>query len=537
VVVAAGAVLRLWGIRWGLPNADRLCTYHPDEGVNLFNGVLAEGVARPHLDIGFYNYGSLYFLLWQVAVAANSAYGLVSIPPAPAADLPATESLASMMLVGRLLTACLGVATCIVLWGYGRATRDPRGGVIAAALWAVCPLAVVHGHFATVDVTATFLVACTMVASVQLLDRKTFAWAAVSGLFVGLSAAARYNVAASVVMPLAAVLLRAGTGRRPTLRHAAALAGTVIACAVAGFLIGCPGAVLNWPKFSADVLFEARKSAEGMGLLFQGTGNGWLYHYASSLRHGLGIALLATVTVGAVVSLGRRKPGDVVLLLFVVTYYGLMGAAHVRFARYMLPVLPALFLLTGGLPEAANRWRPARVGAWCLICAGALHACFVATGLSVAMGDRDPRDRAAAFITRSLRPGASVAFGTTPWYWSPPLMPEFTAPIPGAARRTALLVARGRYVLRLPGPEREWDLTALGDPAPDAVVVSDLESQDALRLRRPEVTSFLERAAQGRRKHVFDGRPSVLGLPVVSGGYLPNDLLYVCPRVSVYMRR
>jgi hypothetical protein len=273
-----------------------------------------------------------------------------------------------------------------------------------------------------------------------------------------------------------------------------------------------------------------------MGLLFEGTGNGWVYHYASSLRHGLGIPLLAVVTVGVVVAAWRRRPGDLPLLAFVVAYYGLMGAAQVRFARYMLPVLPALFLLAGGLPDAA-RGRTMRTGAWFVTCAGLLSAGFVSVGVCMSMAGSDARDRAAAFMTRTLRPGASVAFGATPWYWSPPLMPEFTAPIPGAARRTTLLAANGRYVLRLPGEGREWDLAALADPTPDAVVISDLESQDALRLRKAEALSFFARAAKGRRRHLFDGRPSLLGLPVLSGGYLPNDLLYVCPRIAVYVRR
>src|SRR5579871_1037612 len=56
-----GLALRLWGIGWGLPDARHpLATYHPDEWINLN---AAEPVDIPHgkFDIGFYNYGTLYF--------------------------------------------------------------------------------------------------------------------------------------------------------------------------------------------------------------------------------------------------------------------------------------------------------------------------------------------------------------------------------------------------------------------------------------------------------------------------------------------
>src|SRR5262249_5209579 len=59
VLLVIGALsLRCWGITWSLPNQDRLFSYHPDEGVNLVNGVLDRDRApRPHLDLRFYNYG------------------------------------------------------------------------------------------------------------------------------------------------------------------------------------------------------------------------------------------------------------------------------------------------------------------------------------------------------------------------------------------------------------------------------------------------------------------------------------------------
>src|SRR2546423_1533266 len=61
LIVLLGLALRLWGLGWSLPDARHpAATYHPDERIDLS---AAQQADIPHLkfDIGFYNYGTLYF--------------------------------------------------------------------------------------------------------------------------------------------------------------------------------------------------------------------------------------------------------------------------------------------------------------------------------------------------------------------------------------------------------------------------------------------------------------------------------------------
>src|ERR1041385_35966 len=46
ILIALALALRLWGITWGLPDQRHLFSYHPDEGVNLIQGVLDHGEVR-----------------------------------------------------------------------------------------------------------------------------------------------------------------------------------------------------------------------------------------------------------------------------------------------------------------------------------------------------------------------------------------------------------------------------------------------------------------------------------------------------------
>ncbi len=537
-VVGMAVVLRAWGIHWGLPNADQMCTYHPDEGVNLFNGVLDRGVARPHLDIGFYNYGSFYFLLWQVAVAVNSAYGFVAVPSINETKVPPYETLGAMILVGRLLSVLMAVLTCMMLWWYGRVVGRRGVGLVAGTTYAVIPLAVVHAHFATVDVTATCLATASMLLGAWYLQKGRLGAALASGLLAGLAAATRYNVVLVTAVPLTAVALRWWQQRRDGEGPASCMTvlGVVAVGVLAGFLFGCPGALLNWPKFSSDIVFEARKSAQGMGLLFQDTGNGWVYHYASSLRHGLGLPLLAVVTAAVLLADWRRCRELQLILPFVLVYYLFMGAAQVRFARYMIPLLPPLCLIVGFFGSGMTRFALIRRIGAAVVVLGVLPALHASVAYAHRMASTDPRDEAAEFIQQALPRGATIAFATTPWYWSPPLLPVFTAPVPGAARRRLILAAPSEYRLLLPRQDTEWDTRVLTESAPDCVVISDLESQDALRLHLPQALEFHRLARIGRRTVRFGGRPRLWGIVAASETYLPNDMLYVCPRITVYVR-
>nr|WP_309688578.1 glycosyltransferase family 39 protein [Armatimonas sp.] len=171
LIVLLALVLRLWGIAWGLPDASHLFSYHPDESRVVGQALMQPG--QNILDTGFYNYGSLATLTDRFLLLATGA--LTNIPTA------------SSLLLVRLVTVAYGIGTCALLILLGKRLEKPDVGLSAAALYAVAPLAVQHGHFATVDVPATFWVTASLLTA--LTNPKLF-WC---GLFAGLAAATKYN--------------------------------------------------------------------------------------------------------------------------------------------------------------------------------------------------------------------------------------------------------------------------------------------------------------------------------------------------------
>ncbi len=533
LLVLAALALRIWGITWSLPNQERLFSYHPDEGVNLVKGVLdKDGAPRPHLDLRFYNYGSLYFYLWQSASSVNRAYGAISLAATGTPDKPDRESFASLILVGRLVTAVLGALTLIPIFTLGSRLFGRSTGWLGAVTYGVIPVAVVHAHFATVDMTATFFVAVSLALGARLLDNPDWGNIVLAGLACGLAAAAKYNCQLVLFAPMAALVL---TGKT-TISMRAAKTAVLLVSAGIGFVASCPGILVNWDGFRHDFLYELHKSGEGMGLLFTNTGNGWLYHLTSSLRFGLGVPLLLLVLAGVIFAAARRTKQDWYLFAFLIPYYFVIGYAQVRFMRYVIPILPALSIMAGRMVAEAWESRQVLGRAVASISAVAFAVSLLLTlSLDRLMASPDSRDAANAYLDSTAQQGALVAFARLPWYDVPPLAPEFTAPSPAMRREAAQKLTR--FICRMPGNNAELDANVLSAPSPDFVVVSDIATEDWDRLKDVRWMEFKRILDSGYTRNDFQKSPSIFGINFGKPAYVPNDILYIYPRVTVYTKK
>lgn len=522
--VLAALALRLWGIGWGLPNAGRHFSYHPDESV-VAGAAMGVNPLLLLLDTGFYNYGSLSMLLAGAAIHGGEWIGLVG--PGPQPGIPS----AGALLAARLVTALLGAGTCLFLFGAGRLLFCRAAGLLAAAFYALAPLAVQHGHFATVDVPATFFVAGCLHFSARALGEerrpRDLLWA---GIWAGLAAATKYNTGLVLLAPLAA--WAAGT-RRPV------QAGLTLVGALAGFLAGCPGCLLNPAAFRRGLLYEIDHVRQGHGDVFVGTPPGLIYHASFNLFWGLGLALLLLALAGILAALARRARADLLLAAYALPYYLLIGLAQVKFARYTLPLFPALLLWAGACLASLRRPVGLTLGGL-----GAAVALLYSIGFDQAMTGVDPRDAAAAYLRSAAL--ASVGFPTGPWYYHPPLAPGIGQPIPPRAQEAAAEALSPRLIASVEdGKPVEWSVSLLQADPPEAVVLSEFEYADAQRIGKPAARAYLDAVQAGwKSRHDFTRPLAALGLPLTSldtsrglpTQKLPHDMLYSNPTIVVFTR-
>ncbi len=378
-----------------------------------------------------------------------------------------------------------------------------------------------------------------MVWAARLLmgDPRRLRAALWAGVFAGLAAATKYNLALVLLPVLAACVMRMrqkeeGGGTPPLL---SILAPPLLGAggAVLAFLAACPGAVLENAKFLADIRYEAVHVQNADDPTYKDTDSGFIYHVTHNLDAGLGLPLLCLALVSVGYALYRRQQGDGLLAAFAVPYYVLIGLAAVKYARYVIPLLPILALWTGRLLADASRLtRPARrvsaLGVGAVVLALTLLNTYF---LLAPMARQDPRDAALGQIN-AASPSATVGFGVLPWFGTVPVSPYFPLPRPGGWRQ----IVSPENAARIVYTGTDWD-TAVLAKRPDYVVLSEYDYADALRVHNPAAAQFVQALTQEyapttRLENVTE--QMVGGLPTHG---LPHDMLYTDPTILVFERR
>jgi hypothetical protein len=405
VAVAMVAVLlRAPAVDFALP----LLT-HPDEPVNVqFGAGMSD---RSDWNPQFFNYPSM---LYDVIAVFTRVHDRLAGPPAEGVARilrqdfgVAMTSVPGLILALRWCTLLLSVAMCLlaylVVW---RATRRVLPALLAGLLLAVSPTAVTSGVFITPDTYSGVFAALALLGAVAVVREGRPRDYLLAGVGAGLAAGAKYNAAVVVVALIAAHVIRhpGSWWRRPQI----ALGG--VAAAVA-FVALTPASVLDSGSFVAGALQEARHYATGHP---GAEGGGSLWYYLGALRPEW--LLLAGGCLSVLCLRGRYRRETAVLLVFALAYGALISLQEVHFARNLLPLLPALAMLTGfaaavGSDRLARVPRPAHrllAGAAGVVLAAGLAVATLATAGVPRRLEERPRSHALQWLTTHVPAGSRV---------------------------------------------------------------------------------------------------------------------------------
>ena len=406
LVMTVGAVLRLWGLQFGLPQPFA----RPDEEVvvDLALGVLKDPNPR------FFDWGTLFTYVTAAVYAAVFAIERLTGGSITDASVARTAFEPLLVLVPRTIAAAAGVGTIAVLFAAARELFSRRAALLAALFLAVAFLHVRDSHFGVADVPMTFLIVCAFWASVRCATRGvTLSRAALAGLLCGLAVSTKYN-AATILVPVVVAIVWTTLGTAPRSPGLAVRALAVVGlCAVVGFVAGTPYAVLDYPTFLTALSNVRRHMDHGHILMTRGLE----YHATFTLRYGVGVPLLVAAMIGPCTLLARRRWKAAALVLsFPVSYYLMVGSGKSVFVRYMVPMVPFLGLAAGVCVDQLSEYlqRTSKVARLGDITAALLAAVIaIPTLVPSIMFDRlmalpDTRATAAERVASEFPQGASM---------------------------------------------------------------------------------------------------------------------------------
>jgi Dolichyl-phosphate-mannose-protein mannosyltransferase len=340
LLLAACLVLRLWGIKQGLPysyNSDEATHFVP-RAVGFFGHDL-----NPHYFLNPPAYSYLLFIVFELWFgSADAVRHLYTTDPT------------SVFVVARVVAAVLGTLAVLLLYLAGRRLFGRGVGLLAAAILGLGFLPVFYSHLALNDVPTLAPIALSLYGIAGVLRRGRTRDYLISGLGIGLAAATKYT---GGVMLLCLVFAALCDGAEDSLLRALrrlVLAGGV---ALLAFVIANPYALLDPGTFFSGVNQQASLSA-GPDPVKLGTrpGNGFGY-YLWTFTWGLGWVPSLAAVGGAVLLVLRRRIGLVLVIfpaLIFFLYY--MGGQTRYFGRWVMPIFPLVALLAAYAVVEAIRW-------------------------------------------------------------------------------------------------------------------------------------------------------------------------------------
>ena len=363
-----GAFLRFYRLSWGLEDG----VIFPDEWVwwrRAAAFVPLSCASFEAIGLPIWPYPTLYGYLVGALTAVATALGTIAPPsPPPVRDM-------EVVAIARGVGALASTATVVVTGVLGARLDSRAVGVAAAALLAVAPLHAWQTHYASVDSLLVLLFAAVCLPCLTIVRRGGAAPALAAGALAGLAFATKYTGLSALAPVGVALLVRAWEERswRPLL-VGSTCAGVAFLAAV---LVACPPCVFDFPKhygamrWLRHILWET-DAFPGERLLpvvgwYGWYGRPYLYQLIATLPWGLGWPLYALGLAGVCLALWRRQTADLLLLAVVIPNFIVVGGTPLAFARYLLPLYPALCVL-GARAALALPWPRVGVAALAVTC-------------------------------------------------------------------------------------------------------------------------------------------------------------------------
>lgn len=342
-LIILGLLVRLLGIGWGLP-----FFYHVDEkGFGRFTIGYFKGDLNPH----FFQVPSLYTYLTASVWAGYYLGGKIAgrFPDRPAFIKAYHADPTVFVLLGRILSALLGVGTVLLVFAIGRRMYGTRAGALAAFMLVFSLEHVKQSHYFVPDVAMIFFLMLSFLFIWSIYTTGRMGSYILAGLFAGLAYASKYGGHYMALPLLLAHFFRSAEEKESWARS---LFSPKLLAALAaffgGFLAGCPYALLDSHKFIKDFRWQARHLFS-VGHYGSSTSEpSWLFYLKYGFRENVGRWAQFLIPGGILFALFKHRKKDILLLSIPVTMFVITGAMKSYATRYLLP-LTTFFILLAAL--------------------------------------------------------------------------------------------------------------------------------------------------------------------------------------------
>ncbi len=383
LILIFGLLFRVFGLSW-----DQGYNLHPDERMIV---MVTEKIFLPSLSN------------WQTFFTSQSSFNpnFFAYGSLPIYLLKFTSTIASLFggekwttyqylpIVGRMISVLFDLGVVVLIFKIGKKIFSKKVALLAAFLYASCVFPLQSAHFYTVDVPLNFFVWLTLWFLIGFYENPKVKTALKVGASFGLALATKVSATVLLaaigtaliadflllgiklwgerkagIIPKLLLLLGKVKRKQAILQISKRLfvyGGLIFLVAVLVFIIIEPYAVIDFPNFWRQIKNQQEMTKDAYifpyTLQYVGTAS-YFYPLKNMVVYGLGLGL-GTVSLFAIffylASLVKRikKPGnydseakEIILSVFFLTYFLIVGGFAIKFMRYCLPLYPFFVLIS-----------------------------------------------------------------------------------------------------------------------------------------------------------------------------------------------
>jgi 4-amino-4-deoxy-L-arabinose transferase-like glycosyltransferase len=345
LILLAAAGVRFYGLDWGLPyhfNSDETILFRSTEILRT----------TPSFSQVLINEGQFFiyppFVMHLLILLVTPIFAFHPFSPLD----PAATTL--YYIIGRSISASFGLGTVALMYILGKRAYSRGVGFLSATFLAFSVLHVRDSHFFTTDVPFTFFLVLLFIFFLRIMGGAGNRIYAVAGFIAGLGLATKPTIL--IALPLLLYVHFASVRhKRPQTSVVAEILTihfwsplllfggvTLVTLLVMNpYPLIAPREFLRMSLQTSDFVTGINQP----NWVFQFTATSFCFWFTNLLWFGMGSALEAASLLGALWAFVRRKPADLLILIFLALYLGFIGSGFMKFIRYALPLIPFLALL------------------------------------------------------------------------------------------------------------------------------------------------------------------------------------------------
>lgn len=325
VILFLAALLRIWGINFGLPYQ-----FHQDEPI-VVNHALAYGTGdlNPHFFIIPPLTSYILFFFYSIYYLVINILGYIKGTEAFAISF--FKDPTPFYIIGRLAIGSMpSVLNVFFVYKLASEFFSKRAAIYSSVVMALAFLNVVNAHYIYTDNLLVLFTILSYLAMSRMMKNPAASNYILGSLFIGMAIATKYN-AVLLVFPLFLAHLFSCRGKPLSIK--------ILISAIMiplFFMIFNPYALLDWRFFMLSITDR----------IMQGY-IGWTHHIFYSLFEGLGAEAAILGFIGLLLVLRKNIKEGMLLLSFPAIFYLHLVFKSQHYSRYVLTLIPFLSIGLG----------------------------------------------------------------------------------------------------------------------------------------------------------------------------------------------